>query len=198
MEIWKDIKGYDGIYQISNEGRVKSLERDYTTELNGKRITMHKNEQIMKTHFSNYERVALYKNGKEKRFLVHRLVAEAFIENPNNYPIINHKDENPENNYVHINEDGSVDLDKSNLEWCTQKYNANYGTRIEKFREKQIGKPKYKSRKAIIGINKNTKEEITFGSVTEAATELNGSEGNISSALNGKIPSAYGYLWYFI
>ena len=114
MEIWKDILGYEGLYQVSSYGRIKSLSRKRN---NGLDKTI-----ILKENINNkgYKRINLHKNKKMKSYLVHRLVAQAFIPNPNNYPIINHKDENPSNNHV------------SNLEWCTYKYNNNYGTKGEK------------------------------------------------------------------
>ena len=111
-EIWKDISGYESYYQISNLGRVKSLCRKVNCR-NGTRIV---NERIMKLKDLplGYKQVGLSKNYSVTRFLVHRLVAEAFISNPNNFPCINHKDGNPSNNCV------------DNLEWCTYKYNSNY------------------------------------------------------------------------
>ena len=121
IEIWKDILGYEGLYQVSNFGRVKSLERiDY--------LGHHRKEKILKIQKTDkrYYRVGLTdKNKKRKIFFVHRLVAEAFIPNSYNLPFINHKDENPSNNIY------------TNLEWCTQLYNNCYGNRIEKVIEKQ-------------------------------------------------------------
>lgn len=120
MEIWKDIDGYEGIYQVSNEGRIKSLEK---TWISGKHKTIrHQQEKILKNSKDSYGYfvVGLSKGGKSKTLKVHRLVAEAFIPNPNGYKTINHKDENPENNSV------------SNLEWCTQAYNNTYGGRTRK------------------------------------------------------------------
>lgn len=103
-EEWKDIKGYEGKYQVSNLGRVKSL--DYQ----GK-----KREIILKPGINKgYYQVGLYKYAMCKSLYIHRLVAETFIENPNNLPCINHKDENKLNNRV------------DNLEFCTQKYNNRY------------------------------------------------------------------------
>ena len=100
-EIWKDIKNYEGLYQISSFGRVKSF-------YNGE-------EKILKNNIRNtYEIIQLSKNKARKSFQIHRLVAEAFIPNPNNYDIINHKDFIRTNNHV------------ENLEWCSQKYNVNY------------------------------------------------------------------------
>lgn len=109
MEEWKDIKGYEGIYQISNKGRVKSLNR---IDLRGNKV----NEKIREGTIDNtgYKIISLSKNGKEKKYSIHRLVAQAFLPNPNNLPVVNHKDENKLNNNV------------ENLEWCTQEYNVKY------------------------------------------------------------------------
>lgn len=101
-ESWKDVVGYEGVYQISNKRRVKSFKR--------------KKEKILIPQKNNarYYRVRLYINRKAKNWFVHRLVALSFIPNTDNLPIINHKDENRLNNCV------------ENLEWCTYKYNSNY------------------------------------------------------------------------
>lgn len=114
-EIWKDVQGYEGLYQVSNQGRVKSLER----------VAPNKHcveERILKfkKNRAGYFQVWLYKNNKAKVFLVHRLVAKTFIPNPVNLPQVNHIDENKINNCV------------SNLEWCTSKYNVNFGHRTSK------------------------------------------------------------------
>lgn len=125
MEIWKDISGYECKYKISNYGRIKSLNYGKTQK-----------EKIRKTQLNKgYAKVNLSKNGKVKHYLVHRLVAEAFIPNPNNLTEINHKDENKENNHV------------SNLEWCTHKYNMSYGTRSEKVIKKLKGRKFTEDRK---------------------------------------------------
>lgn len=107
-EEWKDVENYEGLYQVSNLGKVKSLKDN-----NGK-----PREKIMKQEKTKngYLRIMLCKNGKRERFLVHRLVAQAFLENPSNLPCVNHIDENKENNQV------------DNLEWCTYQYNLTYGT----------------------------------------------------------------------
>ena len=130
-EIWKDIVGYEGLYQVSNCGRVKSLSRYMNNKNGGKSLLK---ERILKSAYTKkgYLRVGLCKYSKTKPFSVHRLVAQAFIPNPNNLPQVNHKDENKENNFVYINEDGTADLEKSNLEWCTNEYNSNYGTKNER------------------------------------------------------------------
>lgn len=99
-EIWKPILGYENLYNISNLGNVFSIQSK-------RNIKPTKNSK-------GYLIVGLCKNKKRKSCLVHRLVAEAFIDNPNKFPEINHKDENPLNNTI------------TNLEWCTHKYNMNY------------------------------------------------------------------------
>lgn len=113
-EIWLPVVGFEGLYEISNMGRVKSLKYD--------------KEKILKQDKNNngYLKVCLFKEGKRKYFQTHRLVAIAFLENPNNYPCVNHKDENPSNNCV------------DNLEWCDAKYNTNYGTCKQRISEKLI------------------------------------------------------------
>lgn len=119
MGIWMDINGYEGLYQISSDGRVKSLNYNKT-----------KKSKIMSlnNHKLGYKHIILCKNGKHKAHQVHRLVAQAFIPNPNNYPCVNHKDQDPSNNNV------------TNLEWCTHRYNNVYGTAIQKRIEKMKGK----------------------------------------------------------
>lgn len=114
MEIWKDIQGYEGLYQVSNLGNVKSLKTN-------------KNLYYSKsTRTKNYLKVLLVKNGIRKSLYVHRLVAETFIDNPENKLIVNHKDYNPMNNKA------------NNLEWCTYKENNNYGTRNLKIKATNI------------------------------------------------------------
>jgi hypothetical protein len=112
-EIWKDIKGYEGLYQVSNLGRVKSIHFNHSKKATEKILKLIKDRD-------GYVDAFLYKNGKVKHFRMHRLVAKAFIPNPNNLPQINHIDENVNNNRV------------DNLEWCTVGYNINYGKRNEK------------------------------------------------------------------
>lgn len=120
-EIWKDIPNFEGVYQVSNFGDVKSLGRyvRLSDKLGGRRK---KKECLLKIEVckNGYLRVSLNKDGSRKHFLVHRLVAEAFIPNPQNMPQINHKDEDKTNNRV------------ENLEWCDAKYNSNYGKRTMK------------------------------------------------------------------
>lgn len=131
-EIWVDIKYTDGLYQISNQGRIRSKDR-YVVCKNGK--SFYKHGRIIKTTSINsgYSIVNLHSlKGELKHYLVHRLVAEHFLPNPNNLEVVNHKDENKRNNRL------------ENLEWCTLKYNNNYGTcqqrRVEARRNNNNGK----------------------------------------------------------
>lgn len=120
-EIWSDIEGFEGFYQVSNKGNVKSLDRLVNgcsfkgyQRMKGKQLKLQKRK-------SGHLDVLLKKNGKEKRCWVHRLVAKAFIPNPDNLPIVNHIDSNPQNNSV------------ENLEWCTQQHNINHCVKSGRF-----------------------------------------------------------------
>lgn len=116
MEEWKDIEGYEGLYKISNKGRVLSL-----YDNNGNR----RNLILSGSYLRGYHKVDLIKDGVPKKFQVHRLVAYHFIPNPEHLPIVHHIDENPKNN--------SVD----NLMWCTQSFNCRAGTGIQRSKEKR-------------------------------------------------------------
>ena len=125
-ELWKDVDGFNGWYQVSNLGSVRSCDRliDDGRLIKGKVLSQ-------ETSKDGYKRVALCRAGKHYKRFVHRLVAAAFVENPNNYPVINHIDQNRLNNV------------SSNLEWCTVKYNVNYGERAEKYSNKTHGELHY-------------------------------------------------------
>ena len=158
MEEWRDIKGFEGLYQVSNLGRVKKL--NYRGKENREKILKGVPDK------DGYLRIHLHKYNKSKTKRIHRLVAECFIENPNNYPMINHIDENKQNNNV------------ENLEWCTTKYNNTYGMRIEKA---AISKSK-----KVICITTGEK----FDSIKEAARKYKISNGRISANCKNKSKSA--------
>lgn len=118
-EIWKPVKEYEGIYEVSNYGRVRSIGSKHYVNKNGGGFYRFRTGRIFKIQNASngYKQVVLSKNGKQRIYRVHRLVAEAFIPNPLGLPEVNHKDENRANNNV------------DNLEWCTHQYNNSYGNK---------------------------------------------------------------------
>lgn len=168
-EQWLDIPGYEGLYQISNFGRVKSF--------------YFKNPRILKPHkVKGYSNVELYKNKKKKQFYIHRLVMENFcpIENMNILDV-NHKDEDKSNNHI------------SNLEWMTHKDNLNYGSRAEKARMKMQGKNSSRSKKV-----RCIEKDVIYEALREAERQLGIPATNISKACKGKIKTAGGYHWEYV
>lgn len=160
-EIWNDIKGYEGRYAISNLGNVKSYESN----------------KIMKqeTVRHGYKAIYLKKDGIRSHKYIHILVAEAFIPNPDNLPIINHKDENPANNHM------------DNLEWCTYQYNNTYNdVHIQRA---------IKQGKQVFQYDKNGNLVNVHISVREAGRFIGGSSSNISSCCKGDLYTCYGFVW---
>lgn len=186
IEIWKDVTGYEGIYQVSSFGNVRSLDRIIYNSGSGKYCnTKGRLLSNNKTNGNGYKIVSLNFNGSSKNQYIHKLVAKSFIDNPNDYPIINHKDENKSNNNI------------SNLEWCTYKYNNNYGTVKQRLSEKL--KNNKKTSKPVIAYYKNTNEFYKeFPSISEAARQLNCAVQNICDALHGKQPTVKGYIWKYL
>ena len=175
METWKTIAGYEGLYQVSNLGRVKSLNYNHTGI---ERILMSRKNR------GGYLYVNLHKDGQRKTITVHRLVATAFISNPRNLETINHKDEVKTNNTV------------SNLEWMSIKDNNNYGTRNKRLSETQIN-DKNKS-KEVQMFDRQGNLLATFPSTHEAERVTGIYHSHISKCCNGKIKSSGGYVWRYI
>ena len=181
-EIWKDIAGYEGLYKVSNKGNVYSVERkDSMGRKWGGRT-------LKPMHDKNgYLTVALYENGLGKNKKIHRLVSEAFLPNPNNYPEVNHIDEVKDNNNV------------NNLEWCTREYNINHGTSIERSAQAR-------SRK-VRAVNVETGEVVKFNSTREAkrkgytqeyvSSACRGVYKNDSGKLIGDGHTYRGYRWSY-
>ena len=185
-EIWKDIPEYEGLYKINNIGEI----RRYSTYNNyDKRIPEYHN---VKAHIDKcgYYRVILSKNNKIKNYLVHRLVAKAFIPNPNNLPQVNHKDENNSAN---------------NLEWCTRSYNCQYGTRTKRIANKMkiINKGKHFSKQTEFKKGQNTKKIINittnriYNSMQEAMQDTGVPVSNLCNCCKGKLKTAGGYIWKY-
>ena len=175
MEIWKDIKGYEGCYQVSNMGRIKSLSRKVW---NGKNYFW-TSERILRPGIDRdgYFLVNLSKNGKAKTEKVHRLVAKTFIPNPKNKEAVNHIDEDPSNNKL------------ENLEWATVSENNNHG-----WHNKRSSKSRSKP---IIQLNLDGEFLQEYQSATIAAQKLEMCRISISNCLNGRTSTAGGYKWRY-
>ena len=154
-EIFKPVDGYTN-YHISNHGTLRRTTRSGFKYFKGSPSSGY-------TH-TQYAKMNLSANGKNKTVMAHRLVAEAFIPNPENLPVVNHKDLNPANNHV------------SNLEWCTYQYNAEHG----------LGKP--------IELISATSEKLVFPSLTKAAEFLGCLPASIHYYANESVPSPSGYV----
>ena len=180
-EVWRDIEGYEGLYQVSNQGRVKSLERTYIDKIGRERYVK---ERILKPGMSRcgYLLVVLCAGGKPKTLNVHRLVCGAFHENPENKPEVNH-----------INED-KTDNRACNLEWSTAKENCNHGTRNERMAKgvaKALSKP--------VGQYTRDGELVKiWPSAIEVQRQAGFSQGNVSKVANGKRKQAYGFIWKYV
>lgn len=160
-EIWKDIKGYEGLYQVSNLGRIKKL----PNKILNCTITV-----------QGYKTVHLSKEKQSKIFRVHRLVAKAFIENPNNYDVVNHKDENKLNNCI------------NNLEWCDTKYNIHYSKCWEAANSK--------TSKKVMQLDANTGEVIrVYNSIGEANRTLGTT--HVYDCVKGRCKTVKGYKWEY-
>lgn len=182
QEEWRPIKGYEGLYEVSNFGRVKSLQRNSKGKNNSIRILK---EKIIKPskNKEGYLVVCLCNNGKLKIKRVHRLVAETFIPNPYGYKEVNHKGENPSKNYVW------------QLEWCDSKYNSNYGTRNIRIGRNNING---KCSKPVLQYLLNEELVNTFPSIKEVERLLGFSNAHIIECCKGKRKSAYGYIWRYL
>ena len=193
-EEWRDIKGYEGLYQVSDWGRVKALKRNAV----GIGRNQYDDEHILKLHksiFYGKKRVqtALHKNGVKKYPIVARLVYETFVGDIPENMQVNHIDENPSNNFV------------ENLNLMTPKQNSNWGTRNERVSKSQLNDPS-KSKK-VDQIDLATGEIIaTYPSAKEAARQLGVAQCNISRCCNGgfswknkwiNVNNAYGYIWRY-
>lgn len=175
MEVWKDVVGFEGLYQVSNEGKVYSF----------------KTRKILRpccnTYRNGYMCLILRKNGKSYGCRMHRLVAEAFIPNPNKLPEVNHKDENTANNRA------------SNLEWCTQKYNNNYGTKlIRQSKHTNYSLIASKTSKKVCQVGLDGKTIKTWDSANQLKRLFGFDNSHIAKCCRGIEKTAYGFRWKYV
>lgn len=194
LEIWRDIKDYEGLYQVSNLGRVRSVDHYVNHSKSG--LSLRKGK-IMKSHPNKqgYLHVLLSKNGVTKTFSVHRLVAMTFPDlvhwteyakgKPFDELQVNHKDEHKDNNTV------------DNLEWCGEVYNKNYGSRTQKVIKKLINHPSYS--KPVLQYTKYMMFVAEYPSTKEAERQTGIKHYRICACCNGKygFKSAGGYIWKY-
>ena len=162
-EIWKPILQYEAFYEVSNRGRVRSLRTGGIMR--------------MRIGRDGYVRVSLTKDGKQTHKLLHRLLAIAFIPNPDNFAEVNHKNENKQDNSI------------LNLEWCTHKYNSNFGTRL-----KRMAISNYEP---VIQYTKDGEEIARYKSQKEAMEKTGIQSRHISCCCKGKRKTTGGYVWRY-
>lgn len=178
-EIWRDVPNFEGLYQISNYGNIKSLDKYVNSGIKNNKKVKRKGRILKQYNKQGYLQISLTKNHKRYYFKTHRLVASAFIENPNNLPQVNHKDENALNNHV------------DNLEWCTAKYNCNYGSRNKNIRKNIRGKN--------IKVNQydiNNNFIRSYNSIKEAS-EINKCSFNTIRRYCSNITKDDNYIWRY-
>lgn len=175
-EKWADIVGLEGLYQVSSFGRIKRLP-GYRKSCRGSKSYL--KEKILRPHKDKDGYYIISLRNRGKTYKIHRLVAQAFIPNPNNFPQINHKDENKENNMV------------ENLEWCTSKYNNNYGSHLVR--------SGLKHRKAVIMLDLHNVVLNKFLSIKEAENfiGIKGASTMIVRCCKNTNKTAYGYKWRY-
>lgn len=176
MEEWKDIPGYEGLYAVSNTGKVKAFQKVIVKE------------RILKPCLAGigYEAVNLYNENGIQREYVHRLVASAFVENPNKLPYVNHKDEVKTNNHA------------DNLEWCTPAYNVNYGTCIEKrTKHTDYKKVNMERSKKVYQYTLDKRLVRVYESLSECCRVNGYNASNISKCCRSNHRIAYGYFFRY-
>ena len=191
IEIWKtavyDGELYEGLYKVSNLGKILSLDYNGT----GKSKLMNPSANT-----DGYLRVNLWKNGNPKTCYVHRLIAETFLENPEGKPCINHKiqgDEGKKINMVIFNEDGSINKEKTTIEWVTAKENNDYGTHNER-----VAKANTNGKKSKPVLQFTLEGEFVREWPSLSECDRNGfNKSNISACCRGIYKSMYGFLWMY-
>jgi NUMOD4 motif./HNH endonuclease. len=169
-EIWRPVTDFEDLYQVSNLGRIRTLRT---------------NKVLTNKNVKNYFSVRLFKDGLDTQRYVHRIVAQAFIPNPNGFREVNHKDENPHNNNV------------ENLEWCTRKYNANYGTAQERRIAKFIETTSSVLPRPVLKKNLDGDVIERYPSIKEAAIKNNVFHQNVQACCAGKQKTCHGFIYEY-
>jgi hypothetical protein len=184
-EIWKDIDGYDGFYQVSSWGRIKSLGR-WVACKGGQKFNKERIRKDCNSH--GYRNITLCKENKSHSFLLHIVVANAFVENPENLPQVNHLDGDKTNNYY------------KNLEWCTGSENMQHAADNGLLNLTWVGKSyeKHPKSKPIVQYDLSDSMIRNWASATEAANKLGMHRPNINACLLGRQKTAFGYKWKFL
>lgn len=190
-EVWKDIKGYEGLYQVSSLGRVRSLDRSFfnkdisnTPYLRGQVGRVINGVIRVPTKKNNgYLQLSLWKDDKQRTFTIHRLVAEAFLPNPKNLPYVNHKNEVKDDNRV------------ENLEWCTHLYNCHYGDFANKVSKGLRNLPSRS--KPVIQLSLDGKFLAIYPSANEAERKTSISQASISRCCNKEFKTAGKFKWVY-
>lgn len=172
-EIWKDVVGYNGVYQVSNLGRVKN------TRLN---------KLVKITRCGNYEQVGLFlrEKGRQITHLVHRVVLTAFVDNPDNLPFVNYKDEDKYNNRV------------NNLEWCDGFYNNNYGTKNDRMLKTRVRKKTKTAPKKVAQFDLEGNFIKIYDSLHDADRQTIADYRNIYMCCKGRISQHKGFIWRYV
>ena len=179
---WKHVVGYEGRYKVSSSGIIISIQRTVSNGPTTSRV-VDGCTLSQQNNGKGYYTVNLSKNGRAKKEYVHRIVAKAFLDNPNSYKEVNHKDENKQNNSV------------SNLEWCTSSYNKRYGSFIERIITSRNKSKKGGYEKPVYKYDRNGSLLDEYKSIADASRKTGISEENIRSAIKGKSKSAHGFQW---
>lgn len=180
-EIWKDIPDYEGLYKMNNLGVVLNVKRGRIVK--------------PKINDGKYYQIKLSKENKRHFFYVHRLLALLFLPNPDNLPQVNHKTEEKLKNIVYINDDGTVNYEKTSIEWCTPDYNCNYGTRNKRIGDKLLNTPFFSKPVACFSLNCELVK--TYPSIGEASRDTGASVANISKICKYKGRVAKGFKWSY-
>ena len=176
-EVWKDIPGYEGLYQVSDKGNVRSINWRNKGVIRDLRS---------REHPCGYRQVLLRANGITRMVTIHRLVASAFIPNPNNLPQVNHIDENKANN------------DVRNLEWCSASYNVKYSIYRHPERKHGTKQPAWKyGNEKIVQLDLNDNVVKVWGGTPELIRDTPWGVSNIVCCCNGGRKTAYGFRWRF-